>query len=414
MSENDRHGPGHHPVESAEAVLYRGLAIADGTTPALRRDAAILVRAGRIEWVADDSVLPERPGSAAVVDASGAVAVPGLVDAHSHLTLPGGAHWIERGTDDPTVLLEVAEHNGRALSRAGVRWARDVGAPLGRDPVDGRVRALSLGVRDRWRDRPGFPIVRAAGTWLTRRGTIPGGYAAEVDDGDGLLRAALGQLDDGADLVKLYLDGPDRDVAPFGPSEVAAVVTAAHARGAKVTAHATTLPGARAAIAGGVDAIEHGDELDADLVREMAARGVTLVSTLAVLASWATFATTTTLPRFATAEGRARIAARREKVEASLRLAVAAGVPLAAGSDFGGGSLRAGHLAWEVECLVDAGVRPHEALAAATWRGGELLGEPDAGRLRPGGPADFFLVHGDPLTEPAALWRVWRTSWPTP
>jgi imidazolonepropionase-like amidohydrolase len=49
-----------------------------------------------------------------------------------------------------------------------------------------------------------------------------------------------------------------------------------------------------------------------------------------------------------------------------------------------------------------------EALAAATWRGGELLGEPDAGVIREGGPADFFLVHGDPLSDPSALWRVWR------
>ena len=55
-----------------------------------------------------------------------------------------------------------------------------------------------------------------------------------------------------------------------------------------------------------------------------------------------------------------------------------------------------------------AGLEPVDALAAATWRGGELLGEPDAGTIREGGPADFFLVHGDPLSDPAALWRVWR------
>ena len=59
-----------------------------------------------------------------------------------------------------------------------------------------------------------------------------------------------------------------------------------------------------------------------------------------------------------------------------------------------------------------AGLEPVDALAAATWRGGELLGEPDAGAIREGGPADFFLVHGDPLSEPAALWRVWRHALP--
>jgi imidazolonepropionase-like amidohydrolase len=83
-------------------------------------------------------------------------------------------------------------------------------------------------------------------------------------------------------------------------------------------------------------------------------------------------------------------------------------VPIAAGSDFGGGSVRAGHLAWEVEALVRAGLEPWEALGAATWRGGDVLRDPHAGRLTVGGPAHFTLVHGDPLSDPAALWRVWR------
>jgi imidazolonepropionase-like amidohydrolase len=59
--------------------------------------------------------------------------------------------------------------------------------------------------------------------------------------------------------------------------------------------------------------------------------------------------------------------------------------------------------------MVSAGIAPREALAAVTWRGGELLGDPEAGRLRVGGPAHFSLVHGDPLTDPSALWRVWLT-----
>jgi imidazolonepropionase-like amidohydrolase len=160
-----------------------------------------------------------------------------------------------------------------------------------------------------------------------------------------------------------------------------------------------------------VDAIEHGFELDEDLVAEMARRGTFLVSTLAVMRSWESFGATTTIERFTSEEGRTRIAARRERAEASVRMARGAGVRIATGTDFGGGSLRANQLAWEVEALVGAGFEPWEALGAATWRGGELLGEPDAGVLRDGGPADFVLVHGDPLSDPAALWRVWRVSW---
>ena len=119
------------------------------------------------------------------------------------------------------------------------------------------------------------------------------------------------------------------------------------------------------------------------------------------------------MDRFAGEGGRATIQARLEQGMASVRTARDAGVAIATGSDFGGGSLRANQLAWEVISLVAAGVAPVDALAAATWRGGELIGEADAGVIREGGPADFFLVHGDPLSDPEALWRVWRAAWET-
>ncbi|MGZ3587631.1 MAG: amidohydrolase family protein [Candidatus Limnocylindrales bacterium] len=394
-------------------TLYRDGAMADGRSERLQLGVSILVEDGRIRWIRpanDEGEVPSRR-AAEIVDASGATFVPGMIDCHSHLTLPGGAHWIERIEDPPARLLAVAEHNARLQGAAGVRWARDVGAPLVRDPVDGRVRALSLGIRDRWRDRSGYPHVRAAGTWLDRAGTFPGERMAAAHDGDELLRLAMGQLDDGADLLKLYLDGPEPGVAPWTPDEVARVVAAAHARGAKVTAHSGDLAGARVGVAGGVDSIEHGMELDAEAAAGMAQRGMTLVSTLTVFRSWQTFAATTRLPRFASDEGQARITRRYERAQESVRLAHAAGVAIATGTDFGGGSSRANQLAWEVEALVEAGLQPWEALGAATWRGGALLGEPEAGIIREGGPADFLLVHGDPLSDPSALWRVWRVAW---
>jgi imidazolonepropionase-like amidohydrolase len=337
--------------------------------------------------------------------------VPGMVDCHSHLTLPGGAHWIERIDDPPERLLAVAERNARLMTSAGVRWARDVGAPRIEDPVDGRLRALSLGVRDRWRGRPGFPHVRAAGTWLDRTGTMPVARTVEANDADELLRLAIGQLDDGADLLKLYLDGPEAGVAPWSVDELLPVIAAAHSRGVKVTAHSGNLAGARVSVAAGVDSLEHGMELDADVGAAMAGRGTALVSTLAVFRSWLGFATTTAIERFVVPERRARILDRQARAEESVRLARAAGVAIATGTDFGGGSTRANQLAWEVECLVAAGLEPWEALGAATWRGGDLLGEPEAGVIREGGPADFSLVHGDPLSDPTALWRVWHVAW---
>jgi len=281
------------------------------------------------------------------------------------------------------------------------------------DPRDGRRRALALRVRERWQSDPNRPRIRVAGTWIGHSGVLTGGLAVEADDGPALLKAASTQLDDGADFLKLYLDGPKKEEAPWSPDDVRAVVELAHGRGAKVTAHSGFLVGAGVGIDAGVDSLEHGFELDSDAVATMARQGTFLVSTLAIFRSWASFAQTTTLPRFVSDEGKERIARRRERAIESVRLAHRAGVRIATGTDFGGGSLRANHLAWEVEALVEAGLQPWEALSSATVRGGELLGEPDAGRIVEGGPADFFLVHGDPLTDPSALWRVWRVAWLT-
>ena len=401
------------PMQTTRTV-YRDAALADARSDHLRLGVSILVEGGTIRWIrpADDEGELGPAESLEIVDASGATIVPGMVDGHSHVTLPGGAHWIARIDDPPAVLLDVAERNGALLTRSGVRWARDVGAPRVADPTDGRTRALSLGVRERWTERADRPRLRVAGTWLVRAGTFPPTlHAVEAGDADGLVANAATQLDEGADLLKLYMDGPERGVAPWEAADVARVAELAHARGSRVTAHASDLPGARAAVLGGVDAVEHGDELDAALAAEMASRGTFLVSTLAVFHSWLTFSTTTSLPRFASEEGRTRLAAGLERAEESTRLAHRAGVRIATGTDFGGGSLRANQLAWVVESLVRAGLEPWEALASATWRGGELLGEPGAGSIREGGPADFFLVHGDPLSEPAALWRVLRVAW---
>ena len=392
-------------------VLYRDAAWADGKGPDLRVGISVLVREGRVEWIRPTENMPAVDEGVKIVDASGATIVPGMVDAHSHVTLPGGSHWIDRGSDPPDRLLEVAEHNGDLLRRSGVRWARDVGSPMGKDPIDGRERALALGVRDRWRNRPDRPYLRAAGTWIGKGGSLPAAIAVSANDGDSLEAAARRQLDDGADMIKLYMDASGTEESPWAASDVRRVSELAHARGTVVTAHSTFAPGAHAAIDGGVDSVEHGFSLDADAVRKMAERKVFLVSTLAVFRSWATFARTSPTAPVASEKARTRAAARQGLALESVRRAHAAHVPIAAGTDFGGGSLRAGQLAWEVEALVEAGLAPWEALGAATHRGGELLREPDAGTIREGGPADFFLVHGDPHTDPTALWRVWRVAW---
>ena len=405
--------PSASPRPVTGRLLYRDGALADGRAASLQQHLSVLVDDGRIAWIRPVDGEEDAAG-ATVIDCAGATFVPGMVDCHSHVTGPGGANWIERFNDTPETLLGVAEDNARIGLAAGVRWMRDVGSPIGVDPADGRERALALAVRDRWAGHADRPYLRAAGAWLFKSGVSPMRSAIEAANADELVAGAIGQLDAGADLVKLYMDGPDVNVSPWTATEVERVVTAAHERGARVAAHSGRLNGAREAVLGGVDSIEHGFDLDASVAAEMAARGTTLVSTLSVMRSWLTFGATTTMERFATPSGRSAIQTRLEQGEASVRAARDAGVAIATGSDFGGGSLRANQLAWEVTSLVAAGLEPVDALAAATWRGGELLAEEEAGVIREGGPADFFLVHGDPLSDPDALWRVWRTAYPIP
>jgi imidazolonepropionase-like amidohydrolase len=379
-------------------LLIRDACLADGHSPTLQVGINLLIENGRIAWVSPEE---SDPGDAEVLDGGGATIVPAFVDAHSHLTMPGGSHWIERGSDPPAQLREVARRNASRLVQAGILWARDVGSPAGADG-----HAVSLQVRQEMAGRIGAPYIRVAGTWIATDGYLP--MTVSVKDGDGLRAAALAQLDSGTDFVKIMLDPPDRSGnCPFTVDDVRKAVEAVHGRGRRITAHATILDGARVGAAAGVDSIEHGMELDDAIAATMRANNVALVSTLSVLASWATFERTTRIDRFVGEEGLRRLAARREGAFAAIKAAQRAGVRIAAGSDFGGGSVRAGHLAWEVEQLVEAGLQPHEALAAVSWRGGELLGIEHAGRIRPGDPADLVLVHGDPLTDPRALWRVW-------
>ena len=153
------------------STLYRGGAFTDARSDQLQLGVSVLVTGGRIAWIRPADGEGEPPADCEIVDASGATIVPGMVDGHSHLTLPGGSHWIDRGSDPTDRLLAVAEANGELQYRSGVRWARDVGAP--RRPIGGTERALSLGIRDRWQGRPDRPYVRAAGTWITAAGLLP-------------------------------------------------------------------------------------------------------------------------------------------------------------------------------------------------------------------------------------------------
>src|ERR671933_2313097 len=96
-------------------VLYRGAALVDPERRGLVTDMSLLVDGERLISIRPTDDEGELPDGTQVVDASGSTAIAGMVDAHSHLTLPGGAHWIDRGFDPTGRLLEAAERNAVLL-----------------------------------------------------------------------------------------------------------------------------------------------------------------------------------------------------------------------------------------------------------------------------------------------------------
>ena len=101
-------------------TLYRGAALADGRSARLRRDISVLVDDGVIagSGPATTRARPARGADLEVIDASGATVVPGLVDSHGHITMPGGVRWTDRGLDPAERPLAAAEHNGRRRQSA--------------------------------------------------------------------------------------------------------------------------------------------------------------------------------------------------------------------------------------------------------------------------------------------------------
>jgi len=104
--------------------------LADGRSPSLRSGISLLVDDGRITWIRprDSEEDPGPNDGLEIVDAAGATIVPGMVDGHSHITLPGGANWLDHISATPVRQHEVAEQNGDLALRAGIRWFRDVGS----------------------------------------------------------------------------------------------------------------------------------------------------------------------------------------------------------------------------------------------------------------------------------------------
>lgn len=330
-----------------------------------------------------------------VEDLGDATVLPGLVDAHQHLSWdcsvdPVG--WHANGDD---ILLEQARVNARRALAAGITTIRDLG---GRTEVMLALRDEAAGAQGQW---PALLVSGAALTSPHGHCHFLGGECAGLEDLVAMVRSHAAAR---VDVIKVMATGGN--VTPgsaphesqFRADELRAVVEAAHAAGLPVAAHAHAMSGVSDALDAGVDTIEHcsfmtadGVGVDPGLVERLAQSGTVVSITAGVLPGG-------TPPPAIAARLPALIAHGKGLVEAGVRCILS--------TDAGIGPVKPHDtLAHAVAQQVDAGLASiAEVLAMCTSRAADALGLADqAGRLAPGHPADLLVVRGRADQDPAAL-----------
>lgn len=344
---------------SAQTLVLQGGRYLDPASGEYRPNTAILIREGRIARVVAPAEQWSPPAEAQVIALTGRTILPGLIDAHVHLTLGGDTH-----------------RNAEATLRAGFTTVLDLGSPNGAG-ISLRASVLS--------GEAAGPRVVAAGSWIGIKGGVCEFGGATVSTPNEAEARARADRAAGADVLKVCVTGwPAEAVA--APDSVqlkapmlGAVLDVARGTGTPVFAHAIGQAGALLAAEAGVRALAHTPIVDSTAAVRLAASGVYVISTLATLGA-----------------GPAR-----EPLLRSFRLLHRAGVPIVAGTD--AGVLPHGENARELQALRDAGLSPLEAIRAATVTSAGLIGDSRLGRIGVDATADLVVVEGDPLQDLAVL-----------
>lgn len=385
-------------------LAIRAAAMLDVVSGELRRDPVLVVEGDRLLRV--DFGAPA-PAGMELVDLGAATLLPGLIDAHTHVTT-SYRFLLQGGPMHDAVTAHV---HARKTLEAGVTSIRDLWS---KDFIDVALRdAIERG-------EVVGPRMLAATLAIGSTGghnedveglspTITVGGAVGIADGvDAVRRMVRYQLKHGADLVKIMATeggGEGNDLTnetEYSLEEMRAIVEEAHRYGKKVAAHAHGCDGIKAAIRAGVDSVEHGTFADDEAVALMKQHGTWLVPTGAIHDPSA-------LPgehaEPTSAFEKQRALLYRSGSQAAFRRAVKAGVRIAMGSD--SSVLPHGENTREIVWMAEHGMTPLAALRAATLGGAELLGWSDrVGRIAPGYLADLVAVEGDPLQDVRAVLRV--------
>lgn len=387
------------------AILLKPDRVFDGTTNTPHAGWVVLVRGEKIAFAGPADKL-DQPKDAKVIDLTGTTLLPGLIDAHSHLLLYpyDKAKW-----DDQVLKEPLAERVCRATVHAkadllsGFTTLRDLGTEGAGFADVGIKSAIEKGIIPGPRLLVTTKAIVATGTYAPRKFSpewrIPQG--ADEADGDKLRTVVREQIRGGADWIKVYADfphGPDGKPRPtFSLDELKLMVSTARDAGVPVVAHAQSKEGMLRAALAGCETIEHGDAGDIEVFRLMAKHNVGYCPTLAAAEAYARY--------FGGWQpGRPEPKELKSKRE-SFRSALEAGVTIVNGSDIG--VFAHGDGAKELEMLVEYGMKPVQALKAATsvaasaLHMGEKIGAVKAGML-----ADLVAVEGDPTADIKAIRKV--------
>ena len=333
-------------------------------------------------------------GDAQAIDVSGCTVLPGLIEAHTHLAFNAQPDWraVFDGDTPRSMQLRMAGAAQRMV-RAGITTARDLGAPT----------ALAVSLRDALRDELlDGPDLLVAGAPVTTTGGHCWFMGGEADGIEGVRTAVRERAKAGVDWIKVMASGgnmtPGTNVyAPqYTVEEPRALVDEARRLNRRVTAHAHGVRGIEAAIAGGVDMIEHcsfqspeGADADPEVIASIADAGVRVSPTIS--------------PGTARFKGTDRWERRARLTRALLD----AGCELVMSTDSGIPNAPHDELGFAMGLLQElSGLSAFEVLRLATSTSAERLGFHDRGRVEVGMRADLLVVEGDPTADLAALQRV--------